>query len=600
MQRLYKTDKPENTIKGIMQILKNMDITVRQEELKSVDGILFSCSYSLEGIKDMAQNGIGTNSEFAVAGALAELMERMQNLIIFDSKIGLNETDILRVIPDMIQIDNLDMLYSINDNRCESSIRQVCEELIIDSSGPIYVDKFYDVKNDTVVFLPHPNMLLTTGSNGMCAGNTPAEAIVAGICEILEREALKQIYAGNVIPPTIPDDYIKNSHSYKIIKALADKDISITVKDCSLGRDFPVVGVIAVNKVTGRYKFSLGSHPVFDYALEHALTELYQGFSGGEISEPGKELKLGKDPFAEPCTEVDRDIKRTVNYIAQYSRGKGEIPAGIFYREQTYEFKPWSAFVDSSSYEEDLKIFKELIISNGSNIFVKDLSFLNFPTYYVYITKYSPVKYNLPWKTTGTFKKIKLCRTTELQKIYDNLAISPVPEISELITFIESFLACPEIPDEEKPYGWIESIFNSKVPEEYLIPPEYLLALLYHKVGNYEESYKKMDAFFIQYGVKREAQEQEHLFAFRDALFLLSKKYKPDEIENLLLKYYHKSCVSMAMTMLTVKDLMLMKIKSPKISDYKHFNVCKSIFEKMRQKVKDSSINQYAIRDYFW
>ena len=594
--RTYKADTPENTIKRITQILKNMDITVRQEELKSVDGILFSCSYSLEGIKALAQNGIGTNREFAVAGALAELMERMQNLIIFDSKIGLSETDILRIIPDMIEIDNLDMLYSINDNKCEPDIRQVCEELIIDSSGPIYVDKFYDVKNDTVVFLPHPNMLLTTGSNGMCAGNTPAEAIVAGICEILEREALKQIYAGNVIPPTIPDEYIKNSHSYKIIEALADKDISITVKDCSLGRDFPVVGVIAVNKVTGRYKFSLGSHPVFDYALEHALIELYQGFSGDEISELGKELRLGKDPFAEPCTEVD--IKRTVNYIAQYSRGKGEIPEGIFYGKPTYEFKPWSAFEDSSSYEEDLKIFRELIISSGSNIFVKDLSFLNFPTYYVYITKYSPVKYNLPWKTTGTFKKIKLCKTTKLRKIYDNLAISTVPEISELITFIESFLACPEIPEEEKPYGWIESIFNSMIPEEYLIPPEYLLALLYLKVGNYEESYKKMDAFFNRYEVKRES--QEHLFAFRDALFLLSKKYKPDEIENLLLKYYHRSCVSMAMTMLTVRDLMLIKIKSPKTSDYKHFNVCKSIFEKMRQKVENSSIDQRAIRDYFW
>ncbi len=594
--RTYKADTPENTIKRITQILKNMDITVRQEELKSVDGILFSCSYSLEGIKALAQNGIGTNREFAVAGALAELMERMQNLIIFDSKIGLSETDILRMIPDMIEINNLDMFYSINDNKCEPDIRQVCEELIIDSSGPIYVDKFYDVKNDTVVFLPHPNMLLTTGSNGMCAGNTPAEAIVAGICEILEREALKQIYAGNVIPPTIPDEYIKNSHSYKIIEALADKDISVTVKDCSLGRDFPVVGVIAVNKVTGRYKFSLGSHPVFDYALEHALIELYQGFSGDEISELGKELRLGKDPFAEPCTEVD--IKRTVNYIAQYSRGKGEIPEGIFYGKPTYEFKPWSAFEDSSSYEEDLKIFRELIISSGSNIFVKDLSFLNFPTYYVYITKYSPVKYNLPWKTTGTFKKIKLCKTTELRKIYDNLAISTVPEISELITFIESFLACPEIPEEEKPYGWIESIFNSMIPEEYLIPPEYLLALLYHKVGNYEESYKKMDAFFNRYEVKRES--QEHLFAFRDALFLLSKKYKPDEIENLLLKYYHRSCVSMAMTMLTVRDLMLIKIKSPKTSDYKHFNVCKSIFEKMRQKVENSSIDQRAIRDYFW
>ena len=595
--RRYKTDTPENTIKRITQILNDMDITIYQERFNNIDGTLFSCQYSLDGVTYLGQNGKGKNREFAVAGALAELMERMQNLIIFAFKIGLDKTDILRAIPDMIEIDNLDVLYSINDKKCERDIRRVCEELLITSPDPIYADKFYDVKNDMVVLLPHPNIITTTRSNGMCAGNTPAEAIVQGICEILEREALKQIYAENVIPPTIPDDFIKNCNCYKIIKALANKDISITVKDCSLGSDFPVVGVIAVNKVTGRYKFSLGSHPVFDYALERSLTELYQGFGEGEISELGNEMVLGKDPFAD--AEVDRNVKRTANFANQVVRGRGELPESIFYKEPTYEFEPWDTFNNSASYEEDLKIFKELIISNGSNIYIKDVSFLNFPTYLVYITGYSPVWYNHAWKNTDSFKKIyALNRTTDLRAIYSNLMNSSVPEVLDLVTFIESFLSFPEILEDEKPIKWLRTIFHSKISKEYAIAPEYLLALLYHKVGNYEESYKKMDAFLNRYGVKREG--QKYLFAFRDALFLLSKNYKPDEIENLLSDYYHKNCVSTVMTMLTIKDLMLMKIKSPKPSDYKHYDACKSIFEKMQQKVKDNSINQHAIRDYFW
>lgn len=603
MQRKYKTDTPENTVERITQILKNMDITARQEGQKSVDGHLFSCLYSLDDIEFLAQDGKGTSMEYAIAGALAELMERMQNLLIFDSKIGLNNIDLFRVIPDMIEIDNLDGLYSLNDKKCKSDIQRVCKEVIISPSGPTYVDKFYDVKNDRVVFLPHINMLFTTGSNGMCAGNTPAEAIVQGICEILEREVLKQIYAEHVIPPTIPVEFVKNnSHSsYKIIKALANKDISITVKDCSLRRDFPAVGVIGINKVTGRYRFSIGSHPVFDYALERALTELYQGFSGEEISELGEELELGKDPFAESDDGRDREVKRTINYIAHLTRKRGELPDGVFYEDPTYEFKPWNSlkFNNSSSYEEDLKIFKELIISNGSNIFVKDLSFLHFPTYYVYITKYSPTRYNLPWKTTGILKKIyELQRTTDLHKIYDNLTNSQVPEILNLITFIELFLSCPVIPEDEKTYGWLESIFHSKIPEEFLIPPEYLLALLYHKVGNYKAGYKKMDDLFNRCGFERE--EKKNLFAFREALFLLSKKYKADEIENLLSNYYHQNCVSTVMAMLTVKDLIFMTIKSPKLSDFKYYQKSKSIFEKLKQEVKNNSINQYRIRDYFW
>ena len=605
MQRRYKTDTPENTIERITQILKNVDITARQEGQKSVDGHLFSCQYSLDGIEYLAQNGKGTSMEYAIAGALAELMERMQNLLLFDSKIGLNNIDILRVIPDMTEIDNFDALYLLNDKKCESDIQRVCEEVIISPSGPIYVDKFYDVKNDAVVFLPHINMLFTTGSNGMCAGNTPAEAIVQGISEVLEREVLKQIYAEHVIPPTIPVEFIKNNsrNSYKIIKALANKDISITVKDCSLGRDFPAVGVIGINKVTGRYRFSIGSHPVFDYALERALTELYQGFSGEEISELGEELELGKDPFAESDDGMDREVKRTINYIAHFTRKRGKLPDSIFYEDPTYEFKPWNTlnlkFDDSSSYEEDLKIFKKLIISNGSNIFVKNLSFLHFPTYYVYITKYSPTRYNLPWKNSGiSGKKFALRRTTELHKIYGNLANSSVPEIMDLLTFIELFLSSPEIPEDEKPRGWIESIFHSKIPEENMVPPEYLLALLYHKVGNYEAGYKKMDDLFNRCGFERE--EKKYLFAFRDALFLLSKKYKADEIENRLSNYYHQNCVSAVMAMLTFKDLILMTIKSPKLSDYKYYQKSKSIFDKLKQEVKNNSINQYAIREFFW
>ncbi len=601
MQILYKFDTPANTIERITQILKNMDISVRQETLKSIDGFLFSCCYSLDGIEYMVQHGKGTSSEFAAAGALAELMERMQNFAIFTSKIGVDKTDILRVIPDMIEICDLDKLHSINDKRCESDIRGVCGELIISSSGPIYVDKFYDVKNNMVVFLPHINMLFTTGSNGMCAGNTPAEAMVQGICEILEREVLKQIYAENVIPPTIPDKFLKNSDSYKIIKAFDNKNISIIVKDCSVGMDFPVVGVIGVNKITGRYRLAIGSHPVFDYALQRTLAELYQGFGEEELFELGKEMKLGNDPFAEPNTRTDRDIKRTINYMDQFTGRKGELPEGIFYKEPTYEFKPWDTFNDSHSYEEDLKIFKNLVISNGSNIFIKNLSFLDFPAYYIYITRYSPTTYSLPWKNTDIFKKMYELRRTitpKLHQIYSNLANSSVHEVLDLLTFVEYYLSCPEISKDDKPHGWIESIFHSKIPEEYIIPPEYLLALLYHKVGNYEASYKKMDGLFNRYGFEREG--QKHLFAFRDALFLLSKKYKADEIENLLSNYYQNNCVSTVMSMLTNKDIILKTINIPKPSDYKYHQDCTSIFEKIRQKAKDSTINQYRTRDYFW
>ena len=48
---------------------------------------------------------------------------------------------------------------------------------------------FMDVRTDKTVLLPVYFVIMFTGSNGMCAGNTRAEAIIQGLSEIYERYA---------------------------------------------------------------------------------------------------------------------------------------------------------------------------------------------------------------------------------------------------------------------------------------------------------------------------------------------------------------------------------------------------------------------------
>ena len=227
-------------------------------------------------------------------------------------------------------------------------------------------------------------------------------------------------------------------------------------------------------------------------------------------------------------------------------------------------------------------------------MYIKDVSFLSFPTYYVYITGQSPM-----WGNHESFKEIyNISSTTNLRNIYSNLAGSSEQDLQKLIKYIEAFISSPEILEEDKNLKWLRAIFRSKISKEYVVAPEYLLALLYLKLGNYEESYRKMDALFKRYDLKRE--DQKYLFAFRDALFLLSKKYRTEDIEKILSNYYNKDYVATAMCMLIIADIKLMAIKVPKPSDYVYYEGACSIFEKISKKVEASSIDQYGLRDYFY
>lgn len=54
---------------------------------------------------------------------------------------------------------------------------------------------FYSVEEDKEVLLPIDLCLGSTGSNGMCAGNTYREAFLQGLCEIFERYSILNIFS---------------------------------------------------------------------------------------------------------------------------------------------------------------------------------------------------------------------------------------------------------------------------------------------------------------------------------------------------------------------------------------------------------------------
>lgn len=83
---------------------------------------------------------------------------------------------------------------------------------------------FYSIKEKKVVYLPKSTYTPFYGSNGMCAGNSPEEALVQGLSEIIERVVQRRIFTEKPALPDVPEEYIQQfPYVYEIIQNLRNK-----------------------------------------------------------------------------------------------------------------------------------------------------------------------------------------------------------------------------------------------------------------------------------------------------------------------------------------------------------------------------------------
>jgi len=132
-------------------------------------------------------------------------------------------------------------------------------------------------------------------SNGMSAGNTPAEARTQALAEIFERHVKFRIISEGLCLPDVPEAVIaRYPRMAEDIRALRAAGFGILVKDASLGGQYPVMNVTLLNPADHGCFTSFGAHPRFEIALERALTELLQGRgldALGGFPEPGFDLE---------------------------------------------------------------------------------------------------------------------------------------------------------------------------------------------------------------------------------------------------------------------------------------------------------------------
>ncbi len=395
-QRLkeYKSSPPEETITKIRGILDSLGIFVFEEYTTVNHQNLFSSRIRIGNDKiwdlNIGTNGKGFSIKYSLASAYGEFIERLQNNLLFKSKFLFFAS---RYSENCFQFKDLELDFIEYPDEVLFSIEETLSNSIVQhlknlDKGNLLLNKiknnqqlriftpFYDVFNAKVELLPILLIKRFTTSNGMSAGNTPKEAIIQGISEIMERYVIKKIYFNKIVPPDIPIELFEETNIYRQIKLMEEKfGFKIIIKDCSLDLSLPVIGILVIDKNNNKYSFHLGADPSPISALERCLTELFQGTNS----------KRFKNIYFSNNAEMD-DIKKNLfkHYSATVTDGTGQWSKNIFDEYFTYEFTGFENYI-SENDDTDLDYLFRVIKRQNYDVFIRDVSFLGFPSYFIYI-----------------------------------------------------------------------------------------------------------------------------------------------------------------------------------------------------------------------
>ncbi|MFD3155913.1 YcaO-like family protein [Haloimpatiens sp. FM7330] len=488
-KRKYKDEIPINTINRIRKILGELGlVTVEKNWKNSAEGF-YSVRVTV-GDTDIGTNGKGTTQEYALASAYGELMERLQNFAPFRLSRDLSPKALkykgFYYAPDEKNI-SIDEFINNEEEwtkmqlgriRADTSLNELIKKWLSISYEEVPSDfvalPYININSREISYIPIKMICKMYMSNGMCAGNSTEEAIVQGISEICERVVNKEIIKNKITPPTVPLKYIqKFPRIFNMIERLESSgNYKVIVKDCSLGKEYPVVAVILIDRDNQTYFIKFGSHLAAEIALERTLTELLQG----------QDIKkmMGVKEFSYKSRVKDEEE----NLIGILANGSGYYPTEFFSEKFSYEFKGFKE-IKYSTNKEIMNYLIKLLDKKGYSILVRNVSYLGFPSYHIIVPGLSEIedfddieslnRYSEYNKMKGYIRNLYTLSESKIDELIDYLVNINYASAASIIQFLD-------LP--------IKNVF----PWYYMNVDLFISALCYKK-GDFDRAYKFFDKY---------------------------------------------------------------------------------------------------------
>ena len=395
----FKDRDPRQTVEKIQGILKDLGIeTFERWRESGLDNCHTVVLFANNGVPRTV--GKGVTKEFARASAYAEFIERLQaGLHISGLQSLLREPgmDIHRFAPDAKYMTEQELIEngewmdpiiaSYPDQKVtRQSLARLCRIYACADDGKILVLPFYSLFEKKYVYLPSAFVARMYTANGNCAGNTREEAWVHALSEMMERKASQKMLVSGESAPRIPEETLQKFPTVsRILQQIRENgEFDIAIFDYSIGNGFPVVSTRIIHKGTQAYRVNIAADPVLEIAVQRTLTETFQGKNIHNFTNGHNGRILNKVT----------DFPVASNVINQLRANNGLYTANYFADESTCTRKP-TEFADNSnkSNKELLEYVMGLYKQLGKPVYVRNYSFLGFPSYKFVVPGFSETRW---------------------------------------------------------------------------------------------------------------------------------------------------------------------------------------------------------------
>jgi ribosomal protein S12 methylthiotransferase accessory factor len=271
---------PKETVKRFKEKLKTIDLDILKSALRIDNGRLDIPIYFSTCGEDAAavtgtkkQMGKGGTPDQAEASAVMELAERFsffnfaKNPENFFTDVYPNVKD--KAIPfEMIA-------QSVHDESDDlPASRKIFETL------PLKWTWGYNLSQEKEVLIPFDWFFAINEFNGPSAGNCVEEALIQGICEIVERHTSSLISQNKLMVAAIRPESVTDPLVIEMFQKYNNAGVKLYLSDFSLDTGIPTVGALAYDPVTfpalSEIVWTAGTTPDPQKALSRTLTEVAQ------------------------------------------------------------------------------------------------------------------------------------------------------------------------------------------------------------------------------------------------------------------------------------------------------------------------------------
>lgn len=406
-----KAEYPKKTIRNILRKLESKKIKIKLVNLTNYSQfslplyryITISNSLKVPLVGGNASNGKGLTKDLAMASGLAELIERRTATLYLQNKNNTLNHDSVYTTYDSLKKNKIDINFLVSYGR-DSKNRERLGRII--KNKKMTYTKYYSLTENCWKFFPAEWHVYFNYSNGFATGNSLEEAVLHGLCEVIERNNTAKSQISEFPINVILTENIRGKPIESLIRKIEQRGGLVKLFNLSVDIPFATIYCLLIYKGQhGKLSYDGGwgtaTNP--ENAAIRAINEAALGMAMKKYEKGGNFLqyldnykispKFPKFSFLKQQKTFTRPLKisgypalKDQNFIkfVLSSTLHNKITTMNLDFEKTIDFKKLPSHTDNDFYNE-IKNCVKTLKQKGYEVLAKEITLkdFNIPTVHI-------------------------------------------------------------------------------------------------------------------------------------------------------------------------------------------------------------------------